>query len=244
MPLNIPRLRMLLAALALAIVALVAGFYFYARLQVRSALQRVPEKLGVNIQQSTEGFSLSKSGGGQTLFTVKASKAVQYKQGGLAELRDVSIVMYGQQGNRFDQIYGSDFEYDPKTGVVSAKGTVHIDLQSGVTNGAAPAQTPPQELRNQIHLETSGLVFNQKTGVASTPERIAFRLPQANGSAVGAEYDSKAATLTLGKDIQIASTGDNPAQIEARHGVITRGPNRAILDGVRLHRADGGFAAD
>src|SRR5512146_2122830 len=211
MPLNIPRLRMLLAALALAIVALVAGFYFYARLQVRSALQRVPEKLGVNIQQSTEGFSLSKSEGGHTLFTVKASKAVQYKQGGRAELRDVNIVIYGRQSNRFDQIYGADFEYDPKTGNISANGEVHIDLESSVGSGEHPDQSPPEELKNQIHLQTSGLVFNQKTGVASTPERIEFRLPQASGSAVGVEYDSKAATLTLGKDIQIATSDDNPA---------------------------------
>jgi lipopolysaccharide export system protein LptA len=235
---------MLLGALAILLVAIVAGFYVYARLRVRNAMQRIPEKLGVNIQQSTEGFSLSKSEGGHTLFTVKASKAVQYKQGGRAELRDVNIVIYGRQSNRFDQIYGADFEYDPKTGNISANGEVHIDLESSVGSGEHPDQSPPEELKNQIHLQTSGLVFNQKTGVASTPERIEFRLPQASGSAVGVEYDSKAATLTLGKDIQIATSDDNPAQIAARHGVITKGPNRAVLDGVSLQRGAGRFDAD
>ena len=38
------------------------------------------------------------------------------KEGGKAELRDVSIVVYGRQSNRYDQIYGDDFAYDPKTG--------------------------------------------------------------------------------------------------------------------------------
>lgn len=186
MPLNITRLRMLLGALAILLVVIVAGFYVYARLRVRNAVQRIPEKLGVNIQQSTEGFSLSKSEGGHTLFTVKASKAVQYKQGGRAELRDVNIVIYGRQSNRFDQIYGADFEYDPKSGNISANGEVHIDLEASVAPGEHPDQAPPQEVKNQIHLQTSGLVFNQKTGVASTPQRIEFRLPQASGSAVGA----------------------------------------------------------
>ena len=244
MSLNIPRLRMLLGALAILLVAIVAGFYVYARLRVRNAVPRIPEKLGVNVQQSTEGFSLSKSEGGHTLFTVKASKAVQYKQGGRAELRDVNIIIYGRQSNRYDQIYGSDFEYDPKTGDISANGEVHIDLEASVAPGERPDQSPPQEVKNQIHLQTSGLVFNQKTGVASTPERIEFRLPQASGSAVGAEYDSKGAMLTLGKDIQIATTDENPAQIAARHGVISKGPNRAVLDGVSLRRATGSFDAD
>lgn len=243
MPLNITRLRMLMAALAILLIAVVAGFYFYARFRVRSALQEVPQKLGINIQQSTQGFSLSKSEGGRTLFTVRASKAVQYKEGGRAELRDVNIIVYGRQSNRFDQIYGADFEYDAKTGDVSAKGEVHIDLQANAEGGVQPDQAPPQELKNPIHLKTSGLVFNQKTGLARTAERIEFRVPQASGSALGAEYDSKAATLTLEKNIQITTTGDHAAQIEATHGAITKGPNRAVLDGVRVRRASGGFEA-
>src|SRR5512146_2005028 len=129
MPLSVPRLRTWFGILAIATVAVVAGFYFYARIQLRKIVKEAPQKLGIEIQQSTQGFSLSKSEGGRTLFTIRASKAVQYKQGGRAELHDVSILVYGREDNRFDQIYGSDFEYDPQTGNVVAKGDVHIDLE-------------------------------------------------------------------------------------------------------------------
>ena len=45
----------------------------------------------------------------------------------------------------------------------------------------SPDQTPPKELKNPIHLETSGLVFNQKTGDARTKKRVDFRISQATG---------------------------------------------------------------
>src|SRR6266568_123979 len=87
MPVSIPRLRIWFAVMALAVVAVVAGFYLYARFQLRLSLKNLPGKVGIDIQQSTEGFTLSKSEGGRTLFTIHASKATQFKQGGRAEFR-------------------------------------------------------------------------------------------------------------------------------------------------------------
>ncbi len=102
--------------MALMAVVVVAGFYVRARMEMRSAMKNLPGKLGIEIQQTSEGFSLSKSDGGRTLFTIHASKATQFKAGGRAELHDVNIVVYGRKSDRFDQIYGSDFEYDQKAG--------------------------------------------------------------------------------------------------------------------------------
>jgi lipopolysaccharide export system protein LptA len=243
MALNVSRLRIWFATAAIALAVVVAGFYFYARLRVRRAVQEIPQRIGVNVQQSTEGFTLSKSEQGRTLFTVHASRAVQYKQGGRAELRDVSIIVYGRQANRYDQIYGSDFEYDPQTGDITARGEVLIDLEGNAEGPLTPDQTTPRVLKNPIHLKTSGLVFNHKTGVATTAERIEFRVPQASGSALGATYDSKGATLTLHSDIVVHATGPNAADITAQQGVITKGPNRAVLTGVRLERPSSAITA-
>jgi lipopolysaccharide export system protein LptA len=240
MAINIPRLRRWFAAAAIALILLVAGFYFYARMRVRRTLEDVPKRLGVNIQQSTEGFSLSKSEGGRTIFTIRAAKAVQYKQGGRAELRDVSIVVYGRTSNRFDQIYGASFEYDPQTGNVMARGEVHIDLEGDASGPVRPDQVPPQELKNPIHLKTSGLVFNQKTGNANTDERIEFRFPQAQGTAVGASYDARASIFTLKSDVNVLTGGPHPEHITARRAMVTKEPRQAIMEGVRVERAEKG----
>lgn len=244
MSVSISRLRYWFAFSTIAAVVVVAGFYFYGRMRMTRALNDVPKKLGVEIQQSTEGFSLSKSEGGRTLFTVRAAKAVQYKEGGRAELRDVSIVIYGRQSNRFDQIYGSDFNYDPQTGDIVSRGEVQIDLQGDVAGSERPDQVPPQELKNPIHLKTSGLVFNQKTGIAKTPGRIEFSVPQANGSAVGAMYDSKNNVLLLDSDVHINTSGRAASEIAAQRGRLTRLPRRAVLYGAHMQRDTGTVDAD
>ena len=103
---------------AAAVVLMVSGAYFYARYRVTNALKEVPGKIGLDIQQSAQGFTISKSDQGHTLFKVQASKAIQYRQGGHAELHDVAITLYGSDSSRYDQIYGQTFDYDPASGEV------------------------------------------------------------------------------------------------------------------------------
>jgi len=95
MPLFISRLRRWFAAGAIGLVLVVAAVYFYARHKVENALKEVPGKIGIEIKQSAQGFTLSRSEQGRTLFTVQASKAVRFQQGEFAELHDVTITLYG-----------------------------------------------------------------------------------------------------------------------------------------------------
>src|SRR5258706_5740475 len=201
MPVNVRRLRLVFAVTALLLVATIAGFYFYARMRIRAAIRELPQKLGVEIQQSTHGYNLCKSDQDRTLFCIHASKPIQYKQGGHATLQDVSITVYGRQGNRYDQIYGASFEYDPQADTISAPGEVQIDLQANTEGPAQPDQAPPAELKNPIHVKTSGLGFNHKTGNAWTHGKVEFRTPQAWGSALGAGYDAKKNELTLESEL-------------------------------------------
>ena len=95
------------------LVAAVSISYWIARSRVQSRPAQRSQQLGIDIQQTSDGFSLSKSEGGRTIYTIKASKAVQFKQGGHAELKNVHIVVYGKNHDRYDQIYGDQFTYDP-----------------------------------------------------------------------------------------------------------------------------------
>ncbi len=244
MPVTVVRLRRWFALAAILVLAVVAGFYFYARIRMHRAVDRLHTKLGIDVQQTSQGFSLSKSEGGHTIFTIRASRATQYKQGGRAELRDVNIVVYGRTSNRFDQIYGDDFEYDPQSGNVVAQGIVHIDLEGNAEGAVSPDQAPPAELKNPIHLKTSGMVFNQKSGTAHTDKELEFRVPQASGTAVGASYDSKSNVFTLESQVKIHATGPEAADIIAARGIITKDPRRAVLDRVRVERPGSTLDAD
>ena len=230
MPAYLSRLRRWFAGAIIVAVLAVAGVYFYARHRMQNALKQVPAKIGLEIKQTATGFTVSKSQQGRTLFTIQASKAVQFKQGGHAELHDVQITLYGSDSSRFDLIRGADFEYDQQSGNVIAKGEVQIDLQSNPGGLLHPDQSPPTNLKNPIHLKTSGLVFNQNTGDAQTKERVDFDLAQARGSAVGVDYAAKTNTLTLQSQVNLVSVGATAATVIALRATITKDPHLVLLD--------------
>src|SRR5258708_8927366 len=172
MALPFSRVRRWFALGAILMIATVAGMYFYARWRVHKVVHDIPAKIGLDIQQTANGFSISKSLEGRTLFTVSASKAVQFKGGGRAALHNVKIVIYGREAGRFDQITGDDFEYGPASGDVSAKGTVLIDLEANPEGMQHLDQMAPQQSRDRVHVETNGLVFNKNTGDASATGKV------------------------------------------------------------------------
>jgi len=244
MPLKVYRLRRLLVATAVLLTVVVAGMYFYARMKATNVLNHFPGKIGYDIKQTATGFQFSKSDGKRTLFTIQASNLKQFKLDGLAELHNVSIVLYGRDSSRYDQIYGDDFSYDQKSGNVTAKGEVQIDLLANPAGFASPDQSAPKELKNPIHLKTRDLIFNRETGNAATNERVEFRTPQASGSAVGVGYAGKANVLTLSSQVHVVLTGANAAVIDADHGIITNDPRQIVLDHPRLNRNGGILTAD
>ncbi len=230
--------------MALAAIAVVTGFYLRARMEMRGAFKNLPGKLGIEIQQTSEGFSLSKSEGGRTLFTIHASKATQFKEGGRAELHDVNILVYGRNSDRFDQIYGDDFEYDQQAGTVTAKGQVYIDLQGNPQGQSVADQAPPGVTPEPIHLRTQGMIFDQRSGLAETEGRVDFGVPEATGTAQGATYDSKKNELTLHAAIDIQTAGAEPTHIQAVHGTITKEPHVVILESAQLEGRERKVLAD
>ncbi len=232
----VSRLRHWFALGAILMVTTVAGMYFYARWSLRKAVHDLPAKMGLDIQQTAEGFSISKSIEGRTQFTVSASKAVQFKEGGRADLHNVKIVIYGKDAGRFDQVAADDFEYDPVSGNVTAKGTVLIDLEANPEGMRHSDQTPPAQRRTPIHLETDGLVFNRNTGDASSAGKVVFQTPQASGSAVGIEYVAKTGTMNLLSAVAMTVNRPQPVHLNADHGVITKQPHQVVLTTVHMTR--------
>src|SRR3984957_580287 len=236
MPLKVYRLRRLLAATAVLLTLVVTGMYFYARSRATNVLKQIPGKIGYDIKQTASGFQFSKSDGKRTLFTVQASNVKQFKLDGNAELHNVSIVLYGRDSSRFDQIYGDDFAFNQKTGDVTAKGDVQIDLVANPAGTSGPDQSLPKEVKNPIHLKTRDLAFNKDSGDAATDARVEFRMAQASGWAVGVRYTGKSNTLTLLSQIHIVTNGPESSTINADYGVITNDPRVVLLYHPHLDR--------
>jgi lipopolysaccharide export system protein LptA len=241
---SLAQVRKWLVASGVLLVVAVTVSYWIARSHIQPVLQNVPQALGLDIQQTSEGFSLSKSVGGRTLYTIHASRAVQFKAGGHANLHNVHIVVYGHNHDRYDQIYGDQFTYDQQSGDIQAVGEVHIDLEGNAEGPTRPDQAPPQEMKNPLHLVTRSLTFNQKTGVAQTDETVDFRTEQASGSAKGAYYDSKENELQLKSDVHVVTTGAHPATITGSSGIIQKEPRQAVLMNAKIEQPDRTLTAD
>jgi lipopolysaccharide export system protein LptA len=225
-------LRLWILILGGALVAAIAAFFIYGRWQGRRLGHDLPYGLGSAIKQSTEGFTHSESRGGHTIYTLHASKAVQFKSDGHAELHDVSITLYGTQGAPANRIYGKDFDWDPVHGIARAMGEVQIDFQGAATSGSQAAKNPTDdgENRSTVHVKTSGLVFNKQTGLASTTEKIEFRLAEAAGSATGASFDSQSGVVILTADVAFnSSVNGNPLAVRAHHAQFDRNSGMLYL---------------
>ncbi|HZU30268.1 MAG TPA: LptA/OstA family protein [Candidatus Angelobacter sp.] len=244
MPFDPKRLRKVFAASAVLVVLVAAGFYLRGILKGKATVIPAQKSIPSNVERSATGFNLSKSENGKTLFTIHAASVQQYKEGSKAALHDVSIVVYGRNQDRSDQIYGSDFSYDPVAKIVTAEGEVRIDLEANSAVAASPEQPPAPETRNLIHVTTKGLSFNENTGIAQTNAGIDFRVPEGNGSAVGAVYDSHGGVLNLKSAVKLVSTGKRKATITSRSAVITKNPSKITLQSAKVEEPERTLFAD
>ena len=243
MRVTIQGLRRWIVVAAALLLAVVAGFFFYGRNRFRHIERDLPGRLGVDIQQSANGFSYTQRSQGHALFTLKASKELQLKSGHVL-LHDVDITLYGPPGSgRTDRIYGSDFDYDQNAQVVASQGDVNIELQG--MGATTPATGAGSDASNNIRVRTRGLTFAQKTGEATTTQAVEFQLPRAAGTSVGADYNSKTGVIVLNSQVHITtSSNGKPAVIDAAHATLLRASDQAFLVNAALNYETEGGSAD
>ena len=255
MRLTIERLRTLVVAAAVLLLLATIGFLTVGRFRNPFKTPDMPQKLGLNIQQDSKGVTFSHALGGHSQFKIHASQVVQLKQGN-ALLHDVQIELYGEDGSRVDHIVGREFEYNQKDGTAIAAGPVEITLmRPGVAPAIAPKAVPGQTLASQnsplgsaaraaaagqIHVKTSGLNFNWKTGIATTTQHVDFLTTQGAGSAQGATYESKQGHLVLERNVALTTqrAGD-PVKILAAHAEFARADMICNLQSATVDYRDG-----
>jgi lipopolysaccharide export system protein LptA len=235
--LTIERLRTLVLASGVLLIAALIGFLALAKFKNRLNLRELPHKLGADIQRQQNGIVYTQSHGGHTLFKIKADKAVQLKKDGRVQLHDVEIELYGQDGSVVDRIKGGEFDYDQKAGIAAAAGPVEITIMRpteapAVAPGAKPqlpaksgplANAANEVASGQIAVKTSGLTFDQKTGTATTAQRVEFAVVQGQGSSLGATFDSNKGQLVLDRNVELnVHRGPETIVLRAAHGEFER----------------------
>lgn len=184
------------AATAALLVALgVAGVYVYRAGQAARLRQQAPAVVPPPVKQRTAEFAFSKVEGERTLFTVRASRQTEYKEGSRSILEDVWITIYGRTGGRFDNIHTRSCDYKPESGRIVCAGEVQIDLESAEEARQRPGQ-------RVLHLRTTGIAFDRSTGEAHSDHPVVFQFPYGQGRGVGVTYSTRDATVRLHRDVE------------------------------------------
>jgi lipopolysaccharide export system protein LptA len=242
---TIERIRTVILVAGVLLVVALGVFLTIGRWRSPLSRRDLPKKLGIDIQQEENGFTHAEFHAGHALFKITASKVEQLKNKQV-RLHSVKIETYDAKSGGTDSIEGSEFEYDQGAGIASAAGPVEITLerprsaQPGAAtkpgkDGAGPISSPAPD---QIHVKTTGLVFNQNTGVASSSQHVEFALPQGWGSAMGASFDSQKGVLVLPSAVDIHSRrGADTIEIQAQHAEFDRSTNLCELtEGIARYR--------
>jgi LPS export ABC transporter protein LptC len=184
------------AAAAILLAVIVAGVYLRRVWQARLAEKKAPPAVPATVEQRSAEFSFSKVEGQRTIYTVRASRATEFKEGSRNLLEDVSITVYGKKGERNDTLRTRACDFISSTGKITCVGEVQISLQAK----GAPANAKPAQVM------TSGVSFDRESGWAKTDKPVTFRWPAGEGSAVGMQYDSNNGLLRLDRSVELSSS--------------------------------------
>jgi lipopolysaccharide export system protein LptA len=244
--LKIERMRTLVIAAAVLLIAALGVFLASARFRNPFKVRDLPQKLGLNIQQEANGYTFSHALGANAQYKIHASKEVQLKNNRV-ELHGVEIELFSNDGKRVDRIAGDEFEYDATSKTATATGPVEITLMrpgpeqaeevkeaapkdKKLARNLAPVTASHAGANDEIHVKTSGLTFDENTGVAATARRVDFSTAQAGGSSMGATYDSQQGFLVLDRNVELTGARNGePVTIHAAHLEFTRDTNTCRL---------------
>jgi len=196
--------RWSLAAAAL-LALLVAGVYLRNVYIARQAEKKEPPAVPPTVEQRSNEFSFSKVEGQRTIYTVRASRATEFKEGSRSLLEDVDISVYGRKGDRNDSLRTRACDFISTTGKISCAGEVQISLESA---------GKPRASANAIQVATSAVTFNRDSGEVRSDKLVTFRWPAGRGSAVGVSYDSNSGTLHLEHDVDLNLSNSSPSPAE------------------------------
>jgi len=193
------------AGVAMLLATVVAGVYLRGVWVAKQAERRAPPAVPAAIEQRSNEFSYSKVEGQRTIYTVRASRTTEFKEGSRNLLEDVSITVYGKKGERNDTLRTRACDFISTTGKIGCEGEVQISLQA---QGAAANNSA-------IQVVTSGISFDRDSGLARTEKPVTFIWPAGKGRAVGVQYDSNDGTLNLEHSVDIALNLSPPGPLQS-----------------------------
>ncbi|HEY6130200.1 MAG TPA: LptA/OstA family protein [Candidatus Acidoferrum sp.] len=205
------------AAVALVFAGLTVAVYLKRGWTRHVEREHAPPAAPQDVERQSSHLTFSKGEGTRKIFTVEASKSIDFKGLNSSDLEGVKITIFGKEGARHDTMETHACRYTKDSGDISCAGDVEIILMSADQwNAAGGKPGAPGTMK----IETRGVSFNRASGEAITKDEVRFMFANGNGQATGAEYNSEKGTLRLQKDVRLQL--DQPVAANAKSAISTK----------------------
>jgi lipopolysaccharide export system protein LptA len=123
------------------------------------------------------------------------------------ELKSLALRLYNKNAAKYTLVKAERSLFNEGTGLLKSDSPVTVVMSVP----ADIATNNTKALSKYVHVETTGVTYETKSGKVSTDSLATFVFPQGGGHAVGAEYDPNTRTLHLKSAISLDWIGDGPA---------------------------------
>ncbi|HYM10872.1 MAG TPA: LPS export ABC transporter periplasmic protein LptC, partial [Bryobacterales bacterium] len=189
----------LLVLLASTIAVVVAGYYVtQKRNQMLAPLK--PARLPEDLHSTAKNWSWSQSSKDSPVVEARARDVREVKNTSQLELIDVELKVFSKSGDTYDLIRSKKADFDQPADKIYSDGEVTIVL-------GLPASGPPEPGERYVEIQTSGLAYDNKSGVASTDRPVHFQFENGEGNSVGAVYDAAKHYLWMKSHAEVIGAG-------------------------------------
>ena len=228
---------LLLAALVMVISAV--GYIYYQRLAAMPPAHSSAEKMPSGVDLLAHEWHYTNRVGNCPQLDVRAKSFKQIKEPSTFDLEGVVLLLYQDCGKKHNLVSSAKAQFDTGSGTMFSDGEVEIIMN--IPEG----QEPSDKL---VHVKSSGVKFETKSGIATTDRAAAFTFAGGDGASVGAEYDPNKHQLDLKSAVLIhlkpKHPGAKPTQIEGAHVIYLEKESKIVFfDWCKLTRENLTFNA-
>ncbi|MBV8817076.1 MAG: LPS export ABC transporter periplasmic protein LptC [Acidobacteriaceae bacterium] len=214
----------LLIAIFLIVISVGTTFYGRWRDQKAGAASK-PKVLAGGLTASSQAWEWTQSSHGKPVVSIHADDMSESE--GKLHLRGVELHLFHKEATEYDDVKSAKAEFDEDKGLLFSEGEVEITM-------SVPAdQKDAKPSGRLMHIKSSGVTFESKTGKASTDKPTTFDFDRGSGNAVGATYDPEIHELHMNSQVHLLWTGNDPKkkpmQVEAGDATYKEKDQRVFL---------------
>jgi lipopolysaccharide export system protein LptA len=185
-----------LLALAAILLTAIVGYTYWLRLShLKTHAAAAPQVANQYDAVARKGWVYTQDDPATNLpvLRLEADQFQSTKDPSKFELKGLALRHYDKGAGKYTLVKAANALYDEGTGVIHSLSPVSVVINVPADVAVNDSKT----LAKYVHIETTDVTYENKTGKASTDKLAKFVFPQGDGQAIGADYDPTLRILHL-----------------------------------------------